>query len=80
MPTPQAYDRLYREHQALKASVVRYLSSPAHEREEDELWELAGDYEGELRREEFEQEQREEEQRRMENEEMARHFERYPHG
>lgn len=45
MPTPQAYNRLFNEHNALKRAVFRYLGTPANMREEDELWELAGDYE-----------------------------------
>ena len=45
MPTPRLYSRLWDEHQALKRAVVRYLGTPSHMREEDELWELAGDYE-----------------------------------
>lgn len=45
MPTPQAYNRLLEEHNELKRAVVRYLNTPTYMRDEDELWELAGDYE-----------------------------------
>lgn len=45
MPTPRAYDKLWNEYQALRRAVARYLSAPPHLREDDELWELAGDYE-----------------------------------
>jgi hypothetical protein len=47
MPTPQAYNRLYAEHRALRRAVAKFLAAPEWDRKnyEAELWDLAGDYE-----------------------------------
>lgn len=46
MPTPQAFDQLWTEHQELRRAVFEYLTATTDVDDAREaLWELVGDYE-----------------------------------